>query len=84
MNYELISIIKNGDIIRYMKSRRLQWLGHIMRMSDTQTPKRVLAWKPTGRKPRGRLRKRRLENAEKDLKTMGVKRWRKGRNGQIN
>ena len=57
MNYELNELTGNADIVRFIKSRRIAWLGHVMRM-DKRTPKRILQWKPIGRRTRGRPRKR--------------------------
>jgi hypothetical protein len=31
-NHELNELIGNADIVRYIKSRRMAWLGHVMRM----------------------------------------------------
>ena len=30
MNYELNELIGNADIVRFIKSRRIAWLGHVM------------------------------------------------------
>jgi len=42
MNYELNELIENEDIVRFTKSRRIAWLGHMMQMDDKGTPKRIL------------------------------------------
>jgi hypothetical protein len=42
MNYELNELIGNADTVRYIKHRRIAWLGHVMRMDDKRTPKRIL------------------------------------------
>jgi hypothetical protein len=42
MNCELNEVIGNADIVRFIKSRRIAWLGHVMRMDDKRTPKRIL------------------------------------------
>jgi hypothetical protein len=42
MNYELNELIGNADIVRFINSRRIAWLGHVMRMDDKRTPKRIL------------------------------------------
>jgi hypothetical protein len=46
-------------------------------MDENRTPKRVLAWKPIGRRIRGRPRKRWLEDIEEDIQKMGIRGWRK-------
>jgi hypothetical protein len=62
MNYELNDLIKNADIVRFVKSKRMVWLGHVMQMEGKRIPKRVVEWKPTGRRKRGRPRKRWIED----------------------
>jgi hypothetical protein len=42
MNYELNELIENADIVRFIKSRRIAWLGHVVRMDTKKTPKRIL------------------------------------------
>jgi hypothetical protein len=76
MNYELSELIGNADIVRFIKSRRIAWLGHVMWMDDKRTPKRILQWKPIGTRARGRPRKRRIAGIE-DLQIMEIRRWRK-------
>jgi len=36
MNYELNELNENADIVRFIKSRRIDWLGHVMRMDDKE------------------------------------------------
>ena len=67
MNYELNDLMKNADIVRFVKSKRMDWLGHVMRMKGKRIPKIVLEWKPTGRRNRGRPRKRWIEDIEEDI-----------------
>ena len=70
-------LIGNGDIVGFIKRRRIAWFGHVMQMDDKRTPKRILQWKPIGMRTRGRPRKRRIAGIEEDLQIMGVRRWRK-------
>ena len=77
MNYELSELVKKADIVRFIKSRRIAWLGHVMRMDEKRTPKRILEWKPIGRRIRGRPRKRWIEDIEDDIQIMGIRGWRK-------
>ena len=75
MNYELNDPIRNAGIVRFVK--RMAWLGHVMQMEGKRIPKRVLEWKPTGRRNRGRPRKKWLEDIKEDIQIMGIRRWRK-------
>jgi hypothetical protein len=65
INHELNELIENADIVRFIEGRRIAWLGHVMRMDEKGTSKRVLEWKPTGRRIRGRPRKRWIEDVKK-------------------
>jgi hypothetical protein len=76
-NHELNELKENADIVRFIKSRRIVWLGHVMRMYGIGMPRRILEWTPMGRRIRGRPRKRWIEDIEEDIQTMGIRRWRK-------
>jgi hypothetical protein len=56
MNYELNKLTENAEIVRFIKCSRVAWLGHVMQMADKRTPKRILEWKLTGTRIRGRSR----------------------------
>jgi len=76
MNYELNELIENANIVRFIKSRRIACLGHVMRMDDKRTPNRILGWKPIGTRIRGRPRKRWIVDIEEGMQIMGMRRWR--------
>jgi hypothetical protein len=63
--------------VRFIKNRRIAWLGHVMQMDEKRTPNRILEWKPIGRRTRGRPRKRWIEDIEDDIQRMGIRGWRK-------
>jgi len=48
-----------------------------MRMDEKRIPKRILEWKPTGRRIRGRPRKRWVEDIEENIQALGIRGWRK-------
>ena len=37
-----------------IKTKQLQWYGHVQRMEDGRLPKEVMKWRPQGRRKRGR------------------------------
>ena len=45
-----------------------------MRMDGGRMPRRILEWKPMGRRIIGRTRKRWIEDVEEDIRTVGYKR----------
>ena len=77
MNRELSDLMENADIVRFIESRRIAGLGHVMRMDEKRTPKRILEWKPIGGRIRGRPSKRWIEDVEEDIQRMGIRGWRK-------
>jgi len=70
MNYELNKLIENADRVRFIKSRRIAWLVHVMRMDGKITAKRILEWKLTGTRIRGRPRKRWIVDIAEDMPIM--------------
>ena len=75
---KVISITySDADAVRFLKNRRIAWLGHVMRMGDKRTSKRILEWKPMGTRIRGRPRKRWIAGIEEDMQIMGIRWWRK-------
>lgn len=48
-----------------------------MRRSEEETIRAVMEWKPEGKRPRGRPRKRWLDVGAEDLKTPTVQEWKK-------
>jgi hypothetical protein len=44
-NEELDKLIKHKNIINYIKAQRLSWFGHVQRMPDIRTVKKIFNWK---------------------------------------
>jgi hypothetical protein len=59
------------------KNKRLKWAGHLVRMSDDRTVKKVFLLKPDGIRKAGRPKLRWLHCIENDLKSVGINIWRK-------
>ena len=60
-----------------IKIRRLEWLGHVFRMNETRSVKKIFEGKLEGRRGKGRARLRWINDLEDDLRKLGMKRWRK-------
>jgi Na+-transporting NADH:ubiquinone oxidoreductase subunit NqrF len=54
----------------------LEWFGHVVRLNETRSVKKIFEGKLEGRRGRGQLRLRWINNVEDDLRKLGVKRWR--------
>jgi hypothetical protein len=74
-NEELLTKYKAPDIANVIKIRRLEWLGHVVRMNETRSVK-IFEGKLEGRRGRGQPRLRWINYVEDDLRKLGVKRWR--------
>jgi len=62
--------------VRFIKAQRIKWLGHIQRMDQARTTRKLLDWKPMGTRPVGRPRQRWQEDVMEDLKKTGRKQLR--------
>lgn len=45
-NEELDKLIKHKIIVNYIKAQRLSSFGHVKRMPDTRTLKKIFKWNP--------------------------------------
>jgi hypothetical protein len=70
-NEELHDLYSSPTIVRVIKSRRMRWAGHVVRMGKGRDVYRVLVRKPEGKRPLGRPRRRREDNIKLDLQEMG-------------
>jgi hypothetical protein len=75
MNEELMTKYKAPDIVNVIKILRLEWLGHVVRMNETRSVKKIFEGKLEGQRGRGRPRLRCINDVEDDLRELGVKRW---------
>jgi hypothetical protein len=71
-NNEIEDILEGADIVKFIKSLRLRWCGHIERMNNERMPKKITT-KMEGTRKRGRPRKIWIEKVEEDLKITGLR-----------
>jgi hypothetical protein len=71
----LSTSINNENIVRYIKYKRLSWLGHAERMNGERVVKTIYKWKPYATRPKGRPRVKWEDDVRKDMKKMGVNNW---------
>ena len=57
-NEELNDLYCSPSIVRMIKSRRMRWAGHVVRMGERRGVYRVLVGKPEGKRPLRRPRRR--------------------------
>ncbi|KAJ4444925.1 hypothetical protein ANN_06724 [Periplaneta americana] len=76
-NSELQKLYKDSSIVTDIKIRRLEWLGHIIRMDNNNIPKRLLDATLSGKRRAGRPKLRWLDDVQDDLVKAGIKRWRR-------
>jgi hypothetical protein len=60
------------NIVRVIKSRRMRWVGHVVRMGKVRGIKWVLVGKPERKRPLGRPRHRWKDNIKMDLRETGI------------
>jgi hypothetical protein len=48
-----IILLKQRNIVRYIKAQRLAWLGHWERMHEERTTNKVTCWKPLSSRSKG-------------------------------
>jgi hypothetical protein len=67
-NEELHNLYSSPDIVRHIKSRRMNWAGHVARMGVDIIVYMVLVGKPEGKRPLGRPRRRWEDGIRMDLR----------------
>ena len=68
--------MKQEDITKFIKSQRLRWVAHVMRMENTRTTRKITEWKPYKTRPVGRPRLKWMDQVEEDQRRMKITDWR--------
>jgi len=74
-NEELDKPIKHKNIINYIKAQRLSWVGHVQRMPDNRTVKKIFNWKPLTKRSQGKPTYWWEDNIKQDICQMKIKNW---------
>ena len=61
---EIEQLYGNPNIIAEIKSKRISWLGHVIRMEESRIDKKLFNGKPGGRRKTGRPRLRWLDDVK--------------------
>jgi hypothetical protein len=67
-NEELHNLYSSPNIIRTIKSRRMRWAGHVVRIRETRNAYRILMGKPEGKRPLGKPRRTWVGNIKINLR----------------
>jgi hypothetical protein len=70
-NEELNDLYSLPNIVRVVKSRRMRWAWHVVRMGEERGVHRVLVGKPNVKRPLGRPRRRWEDNIKMDIQEVG-------------
>ena len=76
---KLDKLIKHKNIINYVKAQRLSWFGHVQRMPDTRTVKKIFNWKPLTKRSQGRPKYRWEDNIKQDICQLKITKRSQGR-----
>jgi hypothetical protein len=74
MNY---SLYKYLDIVRVIKVATIRWLGHLVRMEENSSCKKITFSQPDGSREKRRPKLRWLDSVLKDVNLLKVEAWRR-------
>jgi hypothetical protein len=77
INDELNNLIKNKNIISYIKTQRLSCFGHVYRMTKDMMVKKLYEWKPISTGPAGTPKTGWESDLKGDFRIMKINNWTK-------
>ena len=75
-NQEISDILKEQNIIGFIKKQRLKWFGHVERMTEDNNLKKIKRWNPMSRRRKGRHKSRWEDDVSIDIKDMNLRNFR--------
>ena len=76
-NCELYEIFNESNIVNYIKVKRLGWAGHLVRMNNDRTLKKIFNTKPDGARSVGRPKLRWEDGVDQDMRILRSRNWKK-------
>ena len=74
-NNALDKRIKHQNIVNHITAQRLNWFGHIQRMPDTTTVKKIFHWKPLTKRSKGGPKYWWEDNIKQDICQLKITNW---------
>jgi len=74
-NRESAALYKEANTVKVIKSNKLRWAGHIVRMDDNELQNKLL-WTNPGGRGCGRPKSRWIDRVEEDARKLGCRNWR--------
>ena len=74
-NNELDKPIKHQNIVNHIRTQRLNCFGHVQRMPDTRTVKKIFNRKPLTKRCKGRPKYRWEDNIKQDICHLKITDW---------
>jgi hypothetical protein len=75
-NQEISDILREQNIIGFIRKQRLKWLDHVERMTEDNNVKKIKRWKPMSKRPLGRSKLRWKDDVSEDIKSLNLRNWR--------
>lgn len=75
-NNELYQLYQHPSVVRKLRTRRLQWAGHVQRMEENVPARKCFSTNPNGYRKKGRPRTRWSDIISRDARAIGVPNWR--------
>jgi hypothetical protein len=69
-------LYKESDTVTHIKTNRLRWAGHVIRLEEQSAARRVLVAVVEGRRQRGRPKLRWKDGVMEDARKLGERNWR--------
>jgi hypothetical protein len=60
-----------------LKKQRLNWLGHVERITEVNIVQKIKRWKPLSKRPIGRPKMRWEDDVLEDVRSVDVRSWKK-------